>query len=556
MKLKFATILSILASYTFTSIAQDNSSVQAYINKYKDLAMQEQIRTGIPASIKLAQGILETASGKSELSVNANNHFGIKCKATWTGMTYTYTDDRKDECFRKYESDIASYKDHSDFLAKNPRYASLFKYAVDDYSSWAHGLKSAGYATNPLYAKKLIELIEKYELHQYTYLAKNNPNTKSEIIVAANNTANTTIDVPVRYVTTTNETTKVSQHQNQDNNSSNKEYYVTTKLNNLKGFWAPKGVMLLDYATKNKVRYAKLLEYNEIPDAPLEADMFIYLEKKHLKGIDQKTTKVAEGETLLQVSQRTGIQIEQLRSLNKMVVGVEPKPGSILYLQEVAPQAPDVYIPNKTNTTVSKVGQNAGNDNNAYIIRNKIENVTTNASVVNQNIQGTTAQEEALNSKVVYKNDNVVSTTQNVEKTNTQQKVEEQQQTNSKELSPYERLKKHMESQVNNKESYYNNNNQTSTVSTSNEEYVTQAARNTTKSVTTTVKETKSNTATTKTTANTKAKASTTKYHTVKKGDTLAALASKYKVSVKELQTWNKVTPKTLKPGQKLKVSK
>src|SRR5690606_27254645 len=148
-------------------------SVWEYINQYKDLAIAEQQRVNIPAAIKLAQGILESQYGKSELAINANNHFGIKCKSHWKGSTYTKDDDAKDECFRKYANSLDSYKDHSEFLVTSSRYQSLFTYSVLDYKSWAHGLKSAGYATNPAYASKLIEVIEKYNLNQFTELAMN-----------------------------------------------------------------------------------------------------------------------------------------------------------------------------------------------------------------------------------------------------------------------------------------------------------------------------------------------------------------------------------------------
>lgn len=569
MKWKFLTMISLVAGCAHAALAQNEDKAQAYILKYKDIAVQEQIRTGIPAAIKLAQGLFESASGKSELAQNANNHFGIKCKATWTGSTYTYSDDRKDECFRKYENDIASFQDHSDFLAKNPRYATLFTYTVDDYENWAHGLKRAGYATNPLYAKKIIELIERYELNQYTHLAKNSANTKVEPIYAQldKNTQNTTVDVPVQYVAASApkvEVVRSVQLANSEQPATQKDYYVTTKLNNLKGFWVPKGAMLLDYAIKNKVRYARILEYNELPDAPLEADMFVYLEKKHLKSADDATTIVAETETLLQVSQRTGVQVSQIRLLNKLVAGVEPKPGSVLHLQEAAATAPEVYIPSPFSTPKNNVAQVATKANeDAYIVKNKTNNNNTATTINEPKIVGTKAQEEALQDKVVYK---AQTEEKNVQPTNSKAQATTASTTKSnddKNLSPYERLKKHMDQQVNNKESYYESN-QPATVAPANnveEEYVTTAARGS-NSVYQDLRNNKSNVATTTPKKTTTPAATTTKktvapkYHTVKKGETLTAIAGKYKVSVKELQSWNKVTPKTLKAGQKLKVSK
>ncbi|UKJ07433.1 glucosaminidase domain-containing protein [Solitalea lacus] len=143
-----------------------SNSTQQYINKYKDIAVKEMRRTGIPASITLAQGIFESSSGNSDLAINANNHFGIKCTSDWQGEGYQKDDDKPNECFRKYPHAEGSFHDHSEFL-KRPRYAALFKLEPTDYTSWANGLKTAGYATNPQYGPKLIELIERYELYRF-----------------------------------------------------------------------------------------------------------------------------------------------------------------------------------------------------------------------------------------------------------------------------------------------------------------------------------------------------------------------------------------------------
>ena len=140
---------------------------EKYIEDYKDIAMVEMQRYNIPASITLAQGILESGSGQGRLARYGNNHFGIKCHATWNGKTITHDDDEKSECFRRYKYAYESFEDHSQFLVKRGRYSSLFELAPTDYESWAHGLKKAGYATDPAYAKKLIALIKKFNLHQY-----------------------------------------------------------------------------------------------------------------------------------------------------------------------------------------------------------------------------------------------------------------------------------------------------------------------------------------------------------------------------------------------------
>lgn len=141
-----------------------NSVYQTYIDLYKDLAIEEMVRHKIPASITLAQGLLESAAGRSELARKGNNHFGIKCHG-WTGRRVYYDDDERNECFRAYDNVSQSFEDHSMFLSKQNRYSRLFRLSMTDYKGWARGLKACGYATNPRYADKLIEIIELYELY-------------------------------------------------------------------------------------------------------------------------------------------------------------------------------------------------------------------------------------------------------------------------------------------------------------------------------------------------------------------------------------------------------
>lgn len=141
--------------------------VQEYIQKYKDIAKEDMVKYGIPASITLGQGILESGAGTGPLSVQANNHFGIKCHKEWTGESIKYDDDEEAECFRKYNNPEESYRDHSLFLTSRPRYAGLFQLPINDYKSWAKGLKDAGYATDPNYPTKLYLLIERYNLQQF-----------------------------------------------------------------------------------------------------------------------------------------------------------------------------------------------------------------------------------------------------------------------------------------------------------------------------------------------------------------------------------------------------
>jgi flagellum-specific peptidoglycan hydrolase FlgJ len=161
-----------LVSFNYTP----EESANRYIEKYRDLAVVEMYRTGIPASITLAQGLHESNYGMSPLATRAKNHFGIKCKSNWQGETYFHKDDDYDRngvltesCFRAYESDIDSYVDHSNFLKYRSLYASLFVYEPTDYQNWAHGLQKCGYATDKKYAEKLITKITRFNLDQYDF---------------------------------------------------------------------------------------------------------------------------------------------------------------------------------------------------------------------------------------------------------------------------------------------------------------------------------------------------------------------------------------------------
>lgn len=174
---KTETIVSTSNTVVYTEV------VQSYVNDFKDIAMSNMRTYGIPASIILAQGILESGAGRGRLATEANNHFGIKCHKDWTGESVRHDDDSEQECFRKYGNPDESYRDHAIFLTGRQRYASLFQLEKNDYEAWARGLKNAGYATDPKYPEKLISYIERYELAQYdaavlgkNYIPKQAPN--------------------------------------------------------------------------------------------------------------------------------------------------------------------------------------------------------------------------------------------------------------------------------------------------------------------------------------------------------------------------------------------
>lgn len=396
-------ILSTLALCSSTVVwAQQGQSkdVLDYINKYKSVAMAEQQRTGIPAAITLAQGIHESACGKSELSMNANNHFGIKCKSTWLGQTYTYTDDAKDECFRKYDSDLHSYKDHSDFLKNNPRYLTLFSLPQNDYKAWAYGLKKCGYATNPKYAQKLIDIIERYDLQQYTvayeyfqlkdengaveamastnkYFGLNNQDTTARKTRRRTDDGNVFADAPQEQEAVTEVTASKVESTRPAPEARSVDYYVITTRNGIRGFYAPKGDLLLSAANKNNVRYAKLLDMNDLADAPLPEDMFIYLAKKNKTGYESMHT-VLLGETISVIAQDQGMRMKDLLTFNHLLPGEEPAEGAVLYLQAMSPSKPDLSRQQYNTSKYNNIDRVASkNDNSEYIATGNMPKYTS-----------------------------------------------------------------------------------------------------------------------------------------------------------------------------------
>jgi LysM repeat protein len=279
--------------------AQD-ISVEEYINTYRNVAVAEMKRSGVPASVTLAQGILETEHGNSELVKKSNNHFGIKCKSDWTGESVRHTDDAPNECFRKYSRAEDSYKDHSDYLKTSPRYATLFQLDPSDYKGWAYGLKRAGYATNPRYPQIVISNIEKYNLQQYDTITGEIAN---DIAIAKS----------VEDESVLKNSIAVS-----DNEEIKNALKVNSKFNKLKALYASKGTSLLAIATAANIDLVKLLDYNDLKtDGLLKEDELIYLEKKNKQGNRDFSTSL-QNETLRDVAQNNGVQLKSLMQLNSM----------------------------------------------------------------------------------------------------------------------------------------------------------------------------------------------------------------------------------------------
>ena len=310
--------------------AQPSTDVIDYINSYKKLAMDEMERTGVPASITLAQGIHETYAGKSELVLKSNNHFGIKCKDYWTGKKVYHDDDARGECFRKYDDPALSYRDHSDFLKAGQRYAFLFKLDPEDYKAWALGLKKAGYATNPKYGPIIIKLIESYNLQQYTLIAMGKIAPEEEVL-AVNPKPSTNIPADISAFVKQQEPLQEIAPPPAVNYPSGE-----FTINNTKVIYAKQGTSLLAIAQEREIPLSKLLEYNDMENEEvLVKNQLIYLQRKRRTGSNEVHI-VANGETLHDISQAEAIRLENLLEYNKLHKSVQPAVGEKLYLQAMS----------------------------------------------------------------------------------------------------------------------------------------------------------------------------------------------------------------------------
>ena len=304
-------------------------TTESYIQQYKDLAIAEMKRTGVPAAIKLAQAILESQSGKSSLALTANNHFGIKCKTEWTGGRTYKDDDEKGECFRVYASAEQSFIDHSDFLKNRPYYASLFTLDPMNMEAWAYGLKKAGYATSSTYPQSLLKVIKDYQLEKYNAeaLGKNySPNSGSAILPAV--IANKEVPAIDKYFDAT--------PPSYSNNSFFPKGVFT--INRSKVFYAAAGTILQDISVQFDILPEEIIAFNELPAIDkLNNPYLIFLEKKSKKG--NKAFRIAQsGENWRDISQLEGIRLVQLLQYNQVHSPEFPIPvGQKIWLQPGTP---------------------------------------------------------------------------------------------------------------------------------------------------------------------------------------------------------------------------
>lgn len=308
-------LVFVLIIFSYANVFSQKLTRQEYIDKYKEIAINKMIEYKIPASITLAQGILESGNGNSKLARRANNHFGIKCHADWTGRTFYYDDDERGECFRRYKNPEESFRDHSLFLTTRDRYAHLFKYKIDDYKKWAHGLKKAGYATNPKYPGLLIRIIEENKLYIYDdeALAQYNPKH------------------PVRksgekyYLVNADDFNAVEEGG----------YGRNIYLNNKKKFIiAREGDSFESIADEFNMYAWQIYKYNDLEKSDhIKAGQMLYLQRKKARSKVYKFHLVEKDETMYGISQKYGIRLNKLYKHNEIPEGTEPKTGTRLKLR-------------------------------------------------------------------------------------------------------------------------------------------------------------------------------------------------------------------------------
>ncbi|MBE0648013.1 MAG: glucosaminidase domain-containing protein [Bacteroidales bacterium] len=311
-------LLPYIATFLLFSMLSANAQssyeekVKAYIDAYKGIAILDMKTYGIPASIKLAQAILESRAGQSMLATDANNHFGIKCHKEWTGKTYRMDDDAPNECFRKYDNAVESFRDHSQFLSTRDRYQFLFSIDVQNYRAWAYGLKTAGYATNPKYPDLLIGIIERYSLSQFDL---------PESAVAA-------------IVTTEADNNLMEAYRSLfvyfGPGPNNRKIYLN---NHVQCTIALEDDDLLKIARDFRLTASDAMDFNDLKRAGgLRAGQVVYLGKKKRKGI-QKIHVVGNNQTMWEISQVYGIRLDNLYRKNLLPEGFEPPAGKVLRLR-------------------------------------------------------------------------------------------------------------------------------------------------------------------------------------------------------------------------------
>lgn len=343
-------LISLLVLSKFS--AQTWATEDQYIQKFAQYAVEEMEKYKIPASITLAQGLLETGGGQSRLAQEGKNHFGIKCKEDWSGKTMKHTDDAPNECFRVYEDPRQSYEDHSIFLSTRKYYTGLFNLDMKDYKAWAYGLKKAGYATNPRYASILIGKIERYKLYEFDNISskevsyavlKMYPDLKDDRSFMARLEPSKTVKRDPVTVNVPYKQTSFAQQEKRVERIKTKAEILNSILikshpnDGLKYIIIPEDTNVQFIANKFKVSESRLTKWNEFESDVLKKNDIVFLESKNSDG-NTATYKVTPGEDMHDIAQKFGIKLNKLYAKNRMDEGQQPSPGQLMYLINKKPR--------------------------------------------------------------------------------------------------------------------------------------------------------------------------------------------------------------------------
>lgn len=350
--LLFSSALVLLAT------AQQKADILKYIEQYKQAAIDEMVRSRVPASITLAQGILESSAGTSTLSRNSNNHFGIKCKEEWTGDKYYHDDDKPQECFRVYSNARESFADHSDFLLTRPRYAPLFELPITSYRYWAYGLKEAGYATNPKYASMVIGYIEDYKLYELDKLGVAMIEEKEKLMKQPEIAEPVMAKVETKVVVTD---VKNKEPHKQivtevKNTETGRQEFVVNGVRAVKAFANEDPFKI---AFEYNIDYSNVMMYNDMTTGDrFKEGEYVFLQSKRTRGADATYT-VEAGESMHDISQKTGVKMRELYLKNSMKMNDQVYAGETISLQEKRSTAPQTmtyyeYLKAQSKTAQSK----------------------------------------------------------------------------------------------------------------------------------------------------------------------------------------------------------
>ncbi len=332
--------LFLILIFTLTSFFSFSQKIttEQYIAKYKDIAIREMLASGIPASITLAQGILESQNGNSRLAVKANNHFGIKCHSSWTGKKIYKDDDKKHECFRHYKTAEQSFIDHTNFIKNGRRYQFLFEYKTTNYKAWAKGLKKAGYATNPKYPQLLISLIERYNLSQYDKIVKK---TNKDNNLIADNKKTDKKKKHHKHKKNKKDKKRKGQHLGDVDNFTFNPFGREIKTTNRVDYIiAKQGDTFFKLAKEFDMMTWEIHKYNDLPKtATLKAGQRIYLKPKRNKAErGNETYIVKQGDTMYSISQKFAVKLKKLYRKNNMKLDEKISTGQKIWLRKRKPQ--------------------------------------------------------------------------------------------------------------------------------------------------------------------------------------------------------------------------